>query len=67
MSTALMKMYVSFAGIIFMFVSVALIMFSRSKLKPGILRIVLSFIAWVLMILAGIIIFFIVFSGPVPE
>ncbi|OEH93464.1 DUF2768 domain-containing protein [Bacillus solimangrovi] len=67
MSVALMKMWISFAGIIFMFVSVVLIMFSRGKLKPGIFRFITSFIAYVLMILAGIIIFFVVFSGPVPE
>lgn len=67
MSTGLIKMWVSFAGIMFMFVSVVLIMFSRAKLKPGFLRIITSLIAWVLMILSGIIIFFIVFSGPVPE
>ncbi|SEM85339.1 Protein of unknown function [Mesobacillus persicus] len=63
MSPALLKMYVSFAGMAFMFLSLVIIYFSRYKLK-GILKFVAAFIAYFLMATAGLIIFLVVFSGP---
>ncbi|GGC99616.1 DUF2768 domain-containing protein [Pontibacillus salipaludis] len=63
MSESMLNMYISFAGIIFMFLSIGLIMLSRHKLK-GILSGITAFLAYIFMILAGLIIFYIVFSGP---
>ncbi|MBH0229596.1 DUF2768 domain-containing protein [Halobacillus yeomjeoni] len=63
MSESMLKMYISFAGIILLFLSIGLILLSRHKLN-GILAGVVAFIAWVCMIIGGLIIFYIVFSGP---
>lgn len=63
MSESMLNMYISFAGMIFMFVAIGLIMFSRAKLS-GVFRVVTAIIAYICMILAGIIIFYIVLSGP---
>lgn len=66
MTPGMLKMYISFFGIGFMFLSVVLIYLSRYKLK-GIFKMITAVIAYILMILAGIIIFFVVFSGPVAD
>ncbi|MFC0523145.1 DUF2768 domain-containing protein [Pontibacillus salicampi] len=63
MSTSMLKMYISFAGIIFMFLAVGLILLSRYKLK-GIFAGIAAFLAYIFLIAGGIIIFYIVFSGP---
>lgn len=63
MSESMLNMYISFAGMIFMFLAIGLILFSRHKLK-GIIRVITATLAYIFMILAGIIIFYIVFSGP---
>ncbi|WP_342774179.1 DUF2768 domain-containing protein [Aquibacillus sediminis] len=56
-------MYISFAGIIFMFVSIGLILLSRHKLK-GLLAMITAIMAYLFLFVGGIIIFYIVFSGP---
>jgi hypothetical protein len=66
LSPALLKMYVSFLGMGFMIVSLFAIYLSRFKLK-GFFKVVTAVIAYVLMIMAGLIIFFVVFSGPTSE
>lgn len=66
MSPALLKMYVSFIGMGCMIVSLFAIYLSRFKLK-GFFKIVTAVIAYLLMITAGLIIFFVVFSGPTSE
>lgn len=66
MSVALLKMWFSLGAIAAMFLSVVLILFSRAKLT-GIIRFITAFIAYALVIVAGIIMVFVVFSGPVPE
>lgn len=63
MSPALLKMWISFAAMGFMFVSILLIYLSRYKLK-GIFKMLTAIVAYILMIFSGIIIFFVVFSGP---
>jgi amino acid transporter len=63
MSPSLLKMWISLAGMGFMFFAIILIYFSRYKLK-GFFKILTAIIAYILMILSGIIIFFVVFSGP---
>jgi glucan phosphoethanolaminetransferase (alkaline phosphatase superfamily) len=66
MSPGLIKMWFSLGAIGLMFIAVISILISRTKLK-GIWRWILSTIAYVCMIVAGFIMFFVVFSGPVPE
>jgi len=66
MSPALMKMWISFASMGFMFISIILIYLSRFKLK-GVLKAIVTILAYIFMILAGIIIVFVVFTGPVSE
>ncbi|KHE72155.1 DUF2768 domain-containing protein [Halobacillus sp. BBL2006] len=63
MSESMLKMYISFAGIIFLFLAMGLIYLSRHKLS-GLLSGIVAFFAYAFMILGGIIIFYIVFSGP---
>jgi amino acid transporter len=63
MSPSLLKMWISLAGMGFMFFAIILIYFSRYKLK-GFFKILTAIIAYILVILSGIIIFFVVFSGP---
>ncbi|MFL6554860.1 MAG: DUF2768 domain-containing protein [Bacillus sp. (in: firmicutes)] len=53
MSPAMIKMWVSIAGMGFMFLAIITIYLSRYKLK-GILRIITAIIAYLLMIVAGI-------------
>ncbi|MBP2240687.1 amino acid transporter [Cytobacillus eiseniae] len=66
MSDSLMKMWISLGSMGFMFVSILLIFLSRFKLK-GVLKFITALFAYILMIIAGIIIFIVVFSGPTPE
>jgi len=59
-------MWISFASMAFMFISILLIYLSRFKLK-GIVKVIVSVFAYLFMILAGLIILFVVFTGPVSE
>jgi len=61
--SAMMKMWVSFASIIFLVIAVTFISLSRYKLKGWLSKIV-AFIAYISLILASLIIFYVVFSGP---
>ncbi|MDP4083889.1 MAG: DUF2768 domain-containing protein [Bacillota bacterium] len=61
MSTAMLKMWISIAGMGFMFISILMIYLSRFKLK-GIFRILTALLAYVLMAFSGIIIFFVLFT-----
>ncbi|MEQ6376197.1 DUF2768 domain-containing protein [Bacillaceae bacterium S4-13-58] len=63
MSRAMLNMYISFAGIIFMFLAIGLIMLSRYRLK-GVLQVLTTILAYICMILSGLIIFYVVISGP---
>ncbi|GGB33540.1 DUF2768 family protein [Virgibacillus dakarensis] len=63
MSVGLIKMWISFAGIILLFMAIGLILLSRYKLR-GFFAGVVSVLAYLCFILGSIIIFYIVFSGP---
>ncbi|SDI98005.1 DUF2768 domain-containing protein [Salimicrobium halophilum] len=63
MSLSLLKMWISFAGIILMFLAVGLILLSRHKLN-GVFSVITAFLAYACMIVGGIIIMYIVLSGP---
>ena len=67
MTPALMKMWISFVAMGFMFISVVTVYFTRFKIKNNVIKGILNVIAFLLIVFAGIIIFFVVFSGPVPE
>ncbi|RSK27442.1 DUF2768 domain-containing protein [Bacillus sp. HMF5848] len=67
MSPGLIKMWFSLAGLGFMFISVFFVYLAQFKLKNRILQFILNFVSLVLILLSGLIIFFIVFSGPVSE
>ena len=64
MTPALQKMWISFGAMLFMMISLLSIYFSRFKLENKFLKIITAIIAYILMILAGIIIFLVVASGP---
>ncbi|MCQ6277927.1 DUF2768 domain-containing protein [Bacillus sp. EB600] len=61
MSPAMLKMWISIVGMGLMFLSIIMIYFSRFKLK-GMFKILTAFIAYVLMIVSGIVIFIVLFS-----
>ncbi|TFB23959.1 DUF2768 domain-containing protein [Filobacillus milosensis] len=63
MSEGMLRMYISFAGMASLVISALLIVLARHKLK-GIFRVIVSILAYILLIIGGFIIFFIVFSGP---
>ena len=62
--SALDKMWVSFAGIAFLILSMVIIYLSRYKMKNGILKFSFALLAYVLLILGFFIMVFTIFSGP---
>ncbi|MGL4821343.1 MAG: DUF2768 domain-containing protein [Bacilli bacterium] len=64
MSPAMLKMWISLGGIALMFVSVILVLINRTYVKNRILSFILSSIAFVMIVLCGLIMFVVVFSGP---
>lgn len=62
-SSALTKMWISFGSMGLMFLAIIFIYFSRYKLK-GIFKWVTGIVAYLFMIIAGLIMIFVVFSGP---
>ncbi|MFB4169225.1 DUF2768 family protein [Virgibacillus sp. JSM 102003] len=63
MSISMLKMYISFGGMALLLLAIGLIILSRYKLK-GLLAGIVSILAYLSLILGGIIILYIVFSGP---
>ncbi|KYD20245.1 MAG: DUF2768 domain-containing protein [Caldibacillus debilis] len=63
MSSGLWKMWLALISLVLMFLSAALILWSRYKLK-GFLRFLIAVVAYGLMIFAGLIVLVVVFSGP---
>jgi len=63
MSESFLKMYISFAGMLFLIISVGLILLSRYKLK-GFFAGIVSLIAYISLVLGAIIIIWVVFTGP---
>lgn len=63
MSTSMLKMYISFAGMIFLILAIGLIVLSRYKLK-GIFAGIVSLLAYICLVLGALIILYIVFTGP---
>ncbi|MGF1437645.1 DUF2768 domain-containing protein [Bacillus thuringiensis] len=67
MSEGLMKMWLALGAIGFMFFAVSLILLSRHKIKNKFLKGITALVAYTLMIVSGIVIFLVVFSGPVQQ
>lgn len=63
MSLSMLKMWISFAGIFFLLLAWGLIWLGRNVLK-GWLGGIVSFLAYISLLLGAIIILYIVFSGP---
>jgi hypothetical protein len=61
MSPSMLKMWISIAGMGLMFLAILMIYLSRFKLK-GVLRFVTAIFAYILMIVSGIIIIFVLFT-----
>ncbi|MGR3764842.1 MULTISPECIES: DUF2768 domain-containing protein [Bacillaceae] len=62
--TSMMKMWISFASMGFMFLAILMIYFSRYKIKQKFIRFITAFMAYILMIAGGLMMIYIVFSGP---
>jgi uncharacterized membrane protein len=62
-SQALLNMWISFFALILMFISAGAAVFSRTKLKGAIQKIVLVF-SFVCLMIAGLIVLLIVVGGP---
>ncbi|WP_276734751.1 DUF2768 domain-containing protein [Bacillus sp. (in: firmicutes)] len=67
MSLALMKMWFALGSMGLMFLAVASIYLSRFKFQNRFLKIAVSSFAFMCMLISGIIVFVVVFSGPVNE
>lgn len=67
MSLALMKMWISLASMGFMFIAIVFIYLSRYKLKKGVLKAFTAVVAYLLLVVSGLIILFVVFTGPSIE
>ena len=63
MTPAEVKEIFSFVGIGLLILAIALITLSRKKLS-GIFRLIVSFLAYISLIIGGLIVVFIVISGP---
>lgn len=63
MTPAEVKEIISFIGIGLLILAIALIQLSRRKLS-GILSMIVSFFAYISLIIGALIVFFIVISGP---
>lgn len=61
MSLAMLKMWMSIAGMGLMVLAIITIYLSRFKLK-GILKIITAFLAYIFMIVSGITIFIVLFT-----
>lgn len=63
MSQSMLNMWISFVGMVLLILSIGLIWLSRYKLK-GFIAGIVSLLAYISLMLGGIIILYIVFSGP---
>ncbi|CAM3870463.1 DUF2768 domain-containing protein [Bacillus cereus] len=67
MSEGLIKMWFALGSIGFMFLAVSFILLSRHKMKNKFLKGITALVAYTLMIVSGIVIFLVVFSGPIEQ
>ncbi|MFJ8527116.1 DUF2768 domain-containing protein [Bacillus sp. NPDC094106] len=67
MSEGLIKMWFSLGAMGFMFMAVIFILISRHRMKNKFLKGITAAVAYTLVIVSGIVIFLVVFSGPVEQ
>ncbi|MEH7457762.1 DUF2768 domain-containing protein [Bacillus sp. JJ1127] len=67
MSEGLIKMWFSLGAMGFMFMAVIFILISRHRMKNKFLKGITAGVAYTLVIISGIVIFLVVFSGPVEQ
>ncbi|PEB52632.1 hypothetical protein CON65_07825 [Bacillus pseudomycoides] len=67
MSEGLIKMWFSLGAMGFMFMAVIFILISRHRMKSKFLKGITAGVAYTLVIISGIVIFLVVFSGPVEQ
>lgn len=63
MSLSMLKMWISLASMGFMFLAIILIYLSRYKFK-GVFKALSGIVAYILMIVSGIMMIFVVLTGP---
>jgi hypothetical protein len=66
-NVGLLKMWFALGSMGLMFLAVIAIYISRYKFKNRFLKVLTSFVAYTCMLISGVIVFFVVFSGPVNE
>ncbi|WP_338749703.1 DUF2768 domain-containing protein [Bacillus sp. FJAT-52991] len=64
MSPAMLNMWISFAGMGLMILAVMTIYLSRYKIKNGFFKLISAIFAYACLIIGGVIMVYIVFSGP---
>lgn len=64
MSLSMQKMWISIVGMFLLAIAMLLIYLSRFKFQNRILKVVTAIIAWILMIIGGLIVMLIVLTGP---
>lgn len=67
MNVGLLKMWFALGSMGLMLLAVIAIYISRYKFKNRFLKVLTSFVAYTCMLISGVIVFFVVFSGPVNE
>ncbi|MFD0768543.1 DUF2768 domain-containing protein [Bacillus sp. CGMCC 1.60114] len=67
MSVGLIKMWFSLGAMALMFIAVIFILLSRHKIKNSFLKGFTALFAYTCMIVSGLIIFLVVFSGPIEQ
>ncbi|OZI11654.1 hypothetical protein CEW92_10155 [Bacillaceae bacterium SAS-127] len=64
MSTAMLNMWISFAGMGLMILAVMMIYLSRYKIKNSFFKFISAMLAYACLMIGGMIMVYIVFSGP---
>ncbi|MFS0645004.1 DUF2768 domain-containing protein [Siminovitchia sp. 179-K 8D1 HS] len=64
MSVSMQKMWISIIAMVLMALAMLTIYISRFKLNKGFLKIVTALTAWAFMIIGGLLMLFVVLSGP---
>ncbi|HZG70320.1 MAG TPA: DUF2768 domain-containing protein [Chondromyces sp.] len=64
MSPSMMKMWISFISMGLMFAAIFTIYISRYKIKQGFFKFTIALLAYIFMIVGGLMMVYVVFSGP---
>ncbi|SDC12587.1 DUF2768 domain-containing protein [Shouchella lonarensis] len=66
MSQAMLNMYISFVGLLLMFISAGTALWARTKLSGLAAKMVLT-VSFCCLLIAGVIVFYIVVGGPTSK